>query len=380
MTSGGAPSQGCLDEAQLIALLERALSEEQAAQIEEHMDGCAGCRALVAELVRLRISACPADGGGEPAAPPADEAQGLLIAGRYRLIDPIGAGGMGVVYLAEDLRLSRKVAIKMMRATAAGDAPFAHEQLVREAQTLASLSHPGIVVVHDVGTCGEQVFMAMEFVRGTSLRLWLEQERPSLEAVLAIFRQVGRALHEAHQAGLLHQDFKPENVLVSPDGRARLSDFGLACAIGSRPTAREGRGALAGTPAYIAPEVYRGAAPGPRSDQFAFCVSLYEALYGEHPFSIARAEAPRAILRGALREPPPGRAVPGWLRAVVLRGLSPDPELSFSSMAELCRHLEHDVTQHQEPGAPMPPSRRAGPGVTRGMRRAIGRIRRRLGL
>ncbi len=165
----GAGDEECPSEAQISCLLDRALDEETAAAIEAHMDRCAACRALVAELVRFRSSSA----GDEAEAPAPPEEAAVLIAERYEIIEPVGSGGMGIVYLARDRRLARRVAIKMLRF---GAESRSQAQLLKEAQTLARLCHPSIVVVHDVGTFEDQVFMAMEYVGGTSLRYWLERE------------------------------------------------------------------------------------------------------------------------------------------------------------------------------------------------------------
>jgi tetratricopeptide (TPR) repeat protein/predicted Ser/Thr protein kinase len=257
--------------------------------------------------------------------------------GRYVILDRIGAGGMGVVYAAYDPELDRRVALKLLR-TDRFAAP-GHLRLLREAKALARLTHPNVVAVHDAGTFGDQVFVAMELVEGETLRQWLAEGTRSWREVLDRLLAAGRGLAAAHAAGLVHRDFKPENVLLGRDGRVRVVDFGLAKALADAAEeelpAPDSSGVLAspltewgavlGTPAYMAPEQIRGIAADARSDQFSFCVALYEALYGERPF-----------------EAPAGTKVPGWLRAVALRGLKADPEERYPGMDDLLRDLERD--------------------------------------
>jgi hypothetical protein len=223
---------------------------------------------------------------------------------------------------------------------------------------MAQLTHPSIVTVYDVGTVGEQVFISMELVEGASLRRWLEEPR-SWREVLAVFLQAGRGLAAAHAARLIHRDFKPDNVLIGSDGRARVADFGLARglaapaepaapvagvdrAVGlSTPLTRAGD--LLGTPAYMAPEQLAGGDTDERTDQFGFCVAFYEALYGEMPFAASTLSEQRsAIAAGQVRPAPLKSAVPEWLRARVLRGLAARPQDRFPSLAALLDALPAD--------------------------------------
>ena len=295
---------------------------------------------------------------GEAPQPRDSRAEALergAAAGRYVILDRIGAGGMGVVYAAYDPELDRRVALKLLR-TDRFAAP-GHLRLLREAKALARLTHPNVVAVHDAGTFGDQVFVAMELVEGETLRQWLEAGSRSWREVLDRLLAAGRGLAAAHAAGLVHRDFKPENVLLGRDGRVRVVDFGLAKALADaaeeEPAAPDSGGELAspltewgavlGTPAYMAPEQIRGIAADARSDQFSFCVALYEALYGERPFAgKGPREIAEAVARGVPREAPAGTKVPGWLRAVVLRGLKADPEERYPDMDVLLRDLERD--------------------------------------
>ena len=279
--------------------------------------------------------------------------------GRYLVIDELGAGGMGVVYAAYDPELDRKVAIKLMYAEA--DDARAHRSqalLLREAQAMARLAHPNVAVVHDVGTHEGDVFVAMEFIRGQTLQQWLRQEPRPWALVVEAFIQAGRGLAAAHAAGLVHRDFKPSNAMIGDDGRVRVLDFGLCFheatadvhetsgerRIDVRITRRE---EVVGTPAYMPPEQFlRGGVVGPASDQFSFCASLYEALYGQLPFAGDTVHAVSlAISRGELRPAPRGSRVPLWLHSAVSRGLRSEAKDRFASMEALLRVLDRKGTR-----------------------------------
>jgi tetratricopeptide (TPR) repeat protein len=276
--------------------------------------------------------------------------------GRYIVLDRLGRGGMGIVYAAYDPELDRKVAVKLLLPGRDRMGP-ARLRLQREAQAIARLSHPNVVAVHDVGTVGGQVFVAMELVEGVDLARWLAAGPRSLGEIVELFLQAGAGLAAAHAAELVHRDFKPENVLVGVDGRARVVDFGLvrkddaasmSSSDASGPSvsrsdagADEGQrltvaGALMGTPAYMSPEQFEGSAGDARSDQFSFCVALHEALYGERPFEGGSpAELVYAVTHGELRTPSTQRSVPWRLRQVLLRGLAVDPADRHPSMEAL---------------------------------------------
>ncbi len=286
-----------------------------------------------------------------------ESAEPLRI-GRFTVLEQVGSGGMGVVYAAYDDVLDRKVAVKVLRGSASEEA---RERMLREARAMARLSHPNIVTVHEVGEHQEQVFLAMEFVRGRNLAEWIHepgQPRPWRE-ILSVFAQAGRGLAAAHEAGLVHRDFKPHNVVQGEGGTVKVLDFGLAFPTAPGDVARSepGRGtreddgdsqsltrtgAIVGTPAYMAPEQLRAEPVTPASDQFAFCVSLFEALYQQRPFAGTRLEQLVAsVLDGEIQEPPPG-AVPAWVRAIVMRGLSASPAERFESLPMLLEALERD--------------------------------------
>ncbi|MBK8266505.1 MAG: tetratricopeptide repeat protein [Nannocystis sp.] len=274
--------------------------------------------------------------------------------GRYLVIRTLGAGAMGVVVAAYDPKLDRKVALKLIKTPKGTETDLARKRLEREAQALAKLAHPNVVVVFDVDVHDDQLFVAMEFVEGGTLGAWMQQPRPWRE-VLSKFVEAGRGLAAAHAAGLVHRDFKPDNVMLGSDGRVRVMDFGLARPddapiqrdeIGSSTSALAIRmtqtGAVMGTPVYMAPEQYEGHADA-RSDQFGFCAALYEALHGQLPFSAASMIEQRdAVAAGRIDPAPRGATVPAWLRAVVLRGLAPEPERRWPDMAALLDALADD--------------------------------------
>ncbi len=282
-------------------------------------------------------------------------APGRLL-GRYVVIERIGAGGMGVVYAASDPELGRKVALKLMRPDRRDSRGLLDDRLLREAQSMARLAHPNVVSVHDVGWFGDQVFVAMELVEGQTLTRWLAAEQRSWREVVAVFLAAGRGLAAAHAAGILHRDFKPDNVLVGRDGRVRVMDFGLARSAGPHPAApgaagwgpgadRLGlsltrTGDVLGTPCYMAPEQLLGDPTEPRSDQFSFCVALWEALYRQRPFEGDSLESlAGAVLQGKLREPPRGARIPARLRRTVARGLAVSPGARHPDMADLLARL-----------------------------------------
>jgi len=290
--------------------------------------------------------------------------------GRYVVLDFIGGGGMGVVYGAYDPQLDRRIAIKLLRARPAGERATTdgHARLLREAQAIARISHPNVIAVHDVGSIGDEIFVAMEYVEGETLHAWCEKETRTPEAILAMYLQAGRGLAAAHARGVVHRDFKPDNVLVATDGRARVLDFGLAHSVrdghalaDTRPLLRDSAsgpslpslpnlgldtpltrtGDVMGTPLYMAPEQFLGKPTDARTDQYSFSLALLEALHGEHPISQSgdvRAFVHR-VMRGELRPDPPDRKLPARLRRALARGMAVDPAERFQSMNALLTAL-----------------------------------------
>jgi tetratricopeptide (TPR) repeat protein len=240
--------------------------------------------------------------------------------GEFEVTGVLGRGGVGVVFAAHDPQLDRDVAIKVLHA---GDPAL----LQREAQAMAKLAHPNVVTVYEVRRGDAGVFVVMERVAGTTLRAWIAEPHPWRETV-AMFVAAGRGLAAAHDAKLVHRDFKPDNVLIGDDGRPRVADFGLAL----------GASGKGGTPAYMAPEQWRGDAVDARADQFAFCVALWEALCGRAPFAgDSRDDLRDAVLAGRRRDDakPPRRVA-----AAIERGLASDPERRWPTMAALLDALE----------------------------------------
>jgi formylglycine-generating enzyme required for sulfatase activity len=280
-----------------------------------------------------------------------DPGRGDLV-GRYLVLGRVGAGAMGVVLAAHDPELDRKVALKLLRPSRSGsraeDVAARGASLAREARAIARLSHPSVVAIHDVGCHAGQVFLAMEFLAGGTLREWLAERRRDRREILGCFVQIGRALAAAHAAGIVHRDFKPDNVLMGTDGRPRVADFGLARLDGSPPLQPE-RGqpeprlttpvAMVGTPAYMAPEQLFGTEIDARSDQFSFGVALFEALTGERPYTGATTfEIAARVATGAVQFPRQA-AVPRRLQRALRRALAPDPGDRFSSMEPLVAAL-----------------------------------------
>lgn len=260
------------------------------------------------ELVKTRVAAQLFDRAGDP-----------VMIGRFHMLERIGHGGMGRVYSAYDPDLDRRVALKLVRVSDRST----RVRLLGEAQALARLSHPNVVPVHDVEVIGDEVCIVMEYVRGETLRAWRAAAPRTSREVLQVYRQVGEGLEAAHRAGLVHRDVKPDNAIVGADGRVRVVDFGLARVMvavvtdGAEPATSVPQAPVtnaAGTPRYMAPEQRTGNPVTPAADQYAFCVSLREALEGEAP----------------------------WLEPALARGTAVDPAARFASMSELLRLLARD--------------------------------------
>ena len=342
----------CLEESQALAFVAGDLGDHARHGVEEHIDDCAACRQLLAELVRKRTLDPASDdtvlaGNKAPLFDPADWLPGMRV-GRYVVLARIGRGGMGAVYRAEDVELARPVALKRLLGGADADS---RARLVREARSAAQLQHPNVVTVHEVGEHAGTPFLAMELVDGVTLGAWLRERSRSWREIVGVVAQAGRGLIAAHERGLVHRDFKPDNVLVDRSGRARVADFGLARA-GDAPPGDSGgiahdvrlarmtaTGSLAGTPAYLAPEIVDGGAPDARSDQYAFAITLWEALRGQHPFE---GNTPvhmwDEMARGRIR--PGGNPVPAWLDRHVRRGLEVDPAKRWPDVASFVAAIE----------------------------------------
>jgi serine/threonine protein kinase/tetratricopeptide (TPR) repeat protein len=409
----------CPSDDDLAGHLAGELDAAHAVAVAAHVDACEICRAVVVGAVRggvvswiQVVDASRAGrtgqraglGTGAEAAPATAADRGRLMPhrrdatltpgteiGRYRIVELIGAGGMGVVYAAHDAALDREVALKVLRHDLAGDPAMLAERLVRESRLMAKASHPAVITVHDVGRDGDQVYVAMELIAGETLGAWLRRAPRTVDEVVALFCRAGAGLVAAHRAGLVHRDFKPDNVLVElePPGerqrvgrggdpagvaggtdvvaRVLVTDFGVARAIAAAEVTAELRavgstdgraavspvhvqltatGATVGTPAYMAPEQLSGADVDERADVFGFAVSLWEAIYGVRPFGGA---TPNEI-RAAMDHPPvaprqrgtaaaKGR-IPGWLVRALRAALVADPLQRTATVAALLAQLD----------------------------------------
>jgi len=356
----------CLDDNQAAEFATGALASGAAAKVEAHLAGCRDCRSLVAALAGSSedsdLATAPRGNAAHPGLNPTVPAHGgarpttFTVGdriGRYVVLGRLGQGGMGVVLSAYDPQLDRKVAIKLLRTGTGLATAEARARMIREAKAIAQLSHPNVVAVYDVGTADPgDVYIAMEFVEGDTLTAWKARwDRPWRE-VLDVFLQAGRGLAAAHGAGLLHRDFKPDNVLVGADGRVRVGDFGLArSAVGPDDGATPpivvsaalagsltATGTIVGTPRYMAPETLRGKPSDARSDQFSFAVALYESLFDKHPIDGETAVA--IVERGAVAAPPPeGHKVPAGIVRAVMRGLEDQPTKRFPAMVAMIAEL-----------------------------------------
>ncbi|MEM6293633.1 MAG: serine/threonine-protein kinase [Myxococcota bacterium] len=287
------------------------------------------------------------------------------VIGRYVVLSVLGQGGMGVVLAAYDPELDRKVAVKLVRPDMMRSG--SRDRMIREARSMARLSHPSVISVYDAGEHQGAIYIAMEFVDGKTLSDLL----PSLDGwrgALEVLLPAARGLASAHAQELVHRDFKPDNVMVADDGRVLVMDFGLARADGDEPIRRSDTGphalnllaaarsssalgdsdialtragSMMGTPAYMPPEQFLGGRVDGRADQFSFCVTLWQAMYGERPFAGAGVwELADAVTEGRRREPPRGKAVPRWLYAILDRGLQTSPTDRFESMQALLDAIE----------------------------------------
>ena len=387
----------CLDANVVQDLMSGALDDVARVDAMRHLDGCDDCRLLISTLAReavvdtvrdlaLMSTAAPvatdvglmatvgsdgADVGlmatvgssgadaGLMATAASDSTDGVTRPvrirsqppgkqlGRYTVLERLGAGAMGVVYRAEDPELGRKVALKLLHRP---DASLT-DRLVREARSMAQVNHPNVVAVYDVGETDGASYIAMELVEGQSLRAW--QATPhAVNEIVEAYIAAGRGLAAAHAAGIVHRDFKPDNCLVGGiDGRVRVTDFGLAAARPSAgvemPTIGDVNlttsGSVLGTPAYMAPEQFTGGNVDARTDQFNFCVSLYEALYGQRPFvGKTFPELGENVCEGRVRPAPPTSKVSRALRAIILRGLAVKPGDRFPTMDHLLTELGRD--------------------------------------
>ena len=328
-------SPECLSDDAAAGFVEGRLAPPERMRAEGHVDTCASCRKLISQLARLGAAASDAlalsptleAGTDDPVGPSCSTLLPGTVVGRYVIARRLGQGAMGTVYAARDPELEREVALKLLHRAGSG--------LLAEAQAMARISHPNVIAVFDVGTFGEHVFLAMELVAGSTLADWLRADRRAPAEIVRVFAQAARGLAAAHAAGVVHRDFKPDNVLCARDGRVFVTDFGLASPAGI------GAGEVAGTPAYMSPEQLGGQGAGPASVQFSFCVALWEALYHERPFAGATpSQVAASVLAGVPREPARRRGVPRRWHRILTRGLCSSPDDRFASMTALVLALE----------------------------------------
>ena len=352
---------GCVPENTILQLLEGTLPSGLRPEVEAHLATCAACADVVTWAAAHLLS------GEQPLAPGMGLPAGALTpgkrVGRYQILERVGRGGMGEVYAAYHPDLDRKIALKVVHEAGA-DTADRQARLLREARSIARLSHPNVVTVYDAGTVADHVYVAMEFVDGQTIDRWLAASPRSWREILKVFVAAGRGLAAAHAAGIVHRDFKPQNVMIARDGAVRVMDFGLARMIVAAPPAATAArtattvavvpdvaatvthaGTVMGTPAYMAPEQFRGEVADARSDQFSFCVALHEALFRERPFSGTQVLSLSVnVTDGELRLPPPAKLheVPVWIRKPLFRGLRPDPAQRHPTMTALIAALDTD--------------------------------------
>lgn len=354
----------CPEHQTLAAFLQGRLDASRRQAVEHHAAGCAACASVMRDLAPL--GSLPPDPHGptmrspSPAVGPSgtlqvEDPEAALVLrtsssmvpiasgtplGRYIVEDVLGEGGMGVVLRAHDPVLARTVAIKLIRPELIerGLRRESTHRFLVEARAMATLNHPNVVAVYDAGQHENTIFIAMEYVPGQTLDGWLKvPRRPS--AIVAAFVEAATGLQAAHDAGILHRDFKPQNVLVGLDGRMRVTDFGLARNASDRSLTAPG--AVMGTPAYMSPEQLFGQPVDPRADQFSFCVALWEALFGDRPFEGRNLDEIRwTMMNQPLARPPRREELPEAVVDALMRGLRIAPTERFPSLRELVSALQ----------------------------------------
>ena len=325
----------CPDENELVMLAEGALAGDERRAIDRHLDGCAACSRLVAELARLAAPLRPA--------PP-----------RYQIIRRLGEGAMGVVWEAEDTNLHRRVALKFVRPEGA-DSPEQRKRLHREARALAKVRHVNVISVFDAGEADDEVCLVLELVDGTNAREWRRAAPRTDDEILAVWRQAAAGVAAVHRAGIVHRDIKPDNVLVSVDGRVVVGDFGLATGdLGATTKKLTATGAVVGTPLYMSLEQLKGEPATAKSDQFALCASIWEALAGQRPYMASTIAAIVLAMTKPLTVP---SGVDRRLFEVLARGMDPDPERRYPDVDALIAVMQPP----ERPSADHPTSWRVAP-------------------
>ncbi len=365
--SAPVPATDCPSDDVLGAHVEHALDDHEASRVVSHLDECDACRQIVIAAVRDNA---PRLARGTPSLHlPVSTSRSLAGTrmGRYELRSLLGAGGMGQVYAAYDAELDREIAVKVLHPELARGAASLADRLVRESRLMAKVEHPSVITVYDVGrTDDDAVFIAMELVRGETLGTYLARTKPAWREITAVFERAGAGLAAAHAAGIVHRDFKPDNVLVEGEAsKIVVTDFGIAMDVvsmaattipggGPLATHPEGTGspyssladrvlrltatgAAIGTPAYMAPEQLDAGDVDERADVFAFSVSLWEALFGERPFRGKTVDELRAAMKARPRAP--RSSVPGRLVRALEKGLALAPVDRWSDMTSMLREL-----------------------------------------
>jgi tetratricopeptide (TPR) repeat protein len=349
----------------MVADVQRADSGELAEEAQAIGQDIVGDAEQLRARFLERVALAQAEEEATKIAEPSDPQSQAKI-GRYPILRRLGAGGMGVVYAAYDEVLDRRLAIKVLHSHAWDGDGRRRERLLREAQAMARVSHPNLITVHEVGTAESQLFIAMEFVSGPTLKPWLAQQPRSWREVVAVFIQIADGLAALHDAGLVHRDVKPANVIIGDDGRVRVLDLGLVGAnrdeslesasltleesssfnrIGNPLTMT---GERLGTPAYMSREQFLDLDLTPASDTFAFSVMLHEALFGAHPFMTKGTsfyELQANVVDNKLVPPPSSSQVPAWLAALVASGFAPDPKDRPASMQDYAQALARDPSR-----------------------------------
>jgi len=355
------PAASCPDDAAFCRLVTGAIEPDARARLLAHADDCDACHELLARVLRdhappseqetlhdreRRADDLPRPGPG-------------TVIDHYVIVDRLGAGAMGEVLRARDTVLGREVALKLLQHT---PGPQWEERLVREARAMARLSHPNVVAVYGVGewrpeASPPRVYVAMELVVGTTLRRWCEAQRRTWPELMSAWIDAGLGLAAAHAQGIVHRDFKPDNVLVGDDGRVRVGDFGLAASSGTRSALASSdeplsdsltrTGELMGTPRYMAPEQLRASAVTARADQFAFAVSLYHALFGSFPYAGKSLQELTHSYEGPPVPPARGGGVPPAIWDALRRALQADPDDRFADMDELIACLRRVLARRR---------------------------------
>jgi serine/threonine protein kinase len=284
-------------------------------------------------------------------------AQETLLNGRYRLISQVASGGMAVVYKAQDLALSRMVAVKILRPSLTGDPQFL-TRFRQEARNVANLSHPNIVTLHDVGQDGNTYYMVMEYIEGQDLKKVIRANAPfSIDRMLNIAIQICAGVGYAHRAGLVHADVKPQNALITSDDRVKVTDFGIAQAL-QHTQAQERQSVVWGSPHYFAPEQASGETPTPASDVYSVGIVMFEMLTGKLPYNGADQQE---LALAHIREQVPhvtdhNPSVPVHLDRIIYKVMSKEPANRYRTADQLGRILISYQKQGGEATANVPPA------------------------